>query len=249
MNTSGNTVLITGGATGIGLRLAQAFLDAGNDVLICGRREDRLREAQGRFPGLKARVCDVAQEAERSSLGDWAIESGVNILVNNAGIQREVDFRRGLQALEQGDNEIRINLEGPVYLTALLTPHLMARENAAIVNVSSGLGFVPLAIMPLYCATKAALHSFSVSLRHQLSAAGVKVFEVIPPTVDTELDRGARDRRGQVDRGIPPEAVAEAVMQGLAEDRPEIAVGQAANLVAGSRANFEQIFQSMNRRR
>ena len=103
--------------------------------------------------------------------------------------------------------------------------------------------------MPIYCATKAAIHSFSVSLRHQLASAGIKVFEAIPPIVDTELDRGARSRRGQTDRGIPPEEAATAIFQGMAEDQPEIAIGMAKNLVAASRtANFDQIFQRMNSR-
>ncbi len=248
MKTSGNTILVTGGATGIGFSMAQAFSRAGNEVLICGRRDTKLLEAQRRLPALKIKACDLATEEGRESAATWAVSLGVNILVNNAGIQRMVDFTRGLPELAAGDNEIRINLEGPVYLTARLVPHLMGRGEAAIVNVSSGLAFVPLAIMPVYCATKAALHSFSVTLRHQLSATGIKVFEVIPPTVDTELDRGARARRGQVDRGIQPEEVAKAVMEAMAGDRFEIAVGIAANLVSGSRASFEQVFQSMNAR-
>jgi uncharacterized oxidoreductase len=246
MKTSGNTILITGGATGIGFCMAQAFLGAGNQVLACGRRESKLSEAQGRLPALKTRACDVASEEGRESLASWAASLGVNVLINNAGMQRMVDFTRGLAALAEGDNEIRCNLEGPVYLTARLVPHLLKAKEAAILNVSSALGFVPMAIMPVYCATKAALHSFSVSLRHQLSATVIKVFEVIPPTVDTELDRGARARRGQTHRGIAPEEVAQAVLQGMGEDRFEIPVGMATNLVSGSRTDFDQLFQSMN---
>lgn len=249
MKMSGNRVLITGGGTGIGFSLAEELIRAGNEVLICGRRESKLFEAQQRLPALKVRTFDVAEAKQREALAAWAISLGVNVLVNNAGIQRMVDLTRGLPALLEGDNEIRCNLEAPVYLTAQLVPHLSRQPNAAVVNVSSGLAFVPIARMPIYCATKAALHSFSLSLRHQLAGAEVRVFEVIPPTVDTELDRGARARRGQVDRGIRPEEVAEAVMKGMAEDRYEIPVGMAVNLMAGSRANFAQIFQSMNGRR
>lgn len=246
MKLSGNTVLITGGATGIGFVLAEAFLKEGSIVLVCGRREARLAEAKKRHPALHTRVSDIAMEEDRRTLGDWAISHNVNILVNNAGMQREVDFTRGISALAEGDNEIRCNLEGPLFLTALLTPHLLSRQNAAIINISSGLAFIPIARMPVYCATKAALHSFTVSLRHQLSSKGIKVFEVIPPTVDTELDRGARAKRGRTDRGIPAQDVADAVMKGVAADQYEIPVGMAANLVAGSRANFDQIFQNMN---
>ena len=246
MKLAGNTVLITGGATGIGFALAAAFLKEGSIVLVCGRRETTLAEAKRHHPALHTRVSDVSKEEDRRTLGDWAVSHNVNILINNAGMQREVDFTRGLPALAEGDNEIRCNLEGPLFLTALLMPHLLSQPNAGIVNVSSALGFIPIARMPVYCATKAALHSFTVSLRHQLLSKGVKVFEVIPPTVDTELDRGARARRGQTDRGIPVQEVADAVMKGLAEDRFEIPVGTAANLVTGSRANFDQIFQNMN---
>jgi uncharacterized oxidoreductase len=249
MKLAGNTVLITGGGTGIGFVLAEAFLKEGSIVLVCGRREARLAEAKKRHPALHTRMSDISKEEDRRALGDWAVSHGVNILINNAGMQREVDFTKGLEALSEGDNEVRCNLEGPLYLTALLTPHLLTRHNAAIVNVSSGLGFIPIAAMPIYCATKAALHSFTVSLRHQLSKTEIKVFEVIPPTVDTELDRGARAKRGQTDRGIPAAEVADALMKGMAGDRLEIPVGTAANLVAGSKANFDQIFQNMNARR
>ena len=123
----------------------------------------------------------------------------------------------------------------------------MKREDAAIMNVSSGLGFIPIASMPVYCATKSAVHSFSVSLRHQLKATSIRVFEVIPPTVNTELDKGARARRGQADRGIPAEEVAKATLAGMEKDESEIAVGMAQGLRLGSKENFEQIFSRMNR--
>lgn len=246
MTLTGNTILITGGATGIGLDLAKEFLKRGNQVLVCGRREEKLAEAKAQAPGLQTRICDIANADERKALAEWAIANGVNILINNAGMQREIDFTRGLTALTEGDDEIAINFSGTVYLTAILTPHLIKQGNAAILNVSSGLGFIPLTMMPIYCATKAAIHSFTISLRHQLAPTGVKVMEIIPPTVDTELDRGARAKRGQTDRGITVEQLTDEVMKGLEEDRPEIAIGMAANLIAGSKANFEAIFQRMN---
>jgi uncharacterized oxidoreductase len=246
VETKGNTVLITGGATGIGFCMARAFARAGNKVTICGRRKEKLLEAQKSLSGLEVKVCDVSSAEDREELARWAASLGVNVLVNNAGMQRMVDFTRGLAALREGDNEIRCNLEGPVYLTAAMVPRLMKLERAAVVNVSSGLGFVPIAVMPVYCATKAALHSFSVSLRHQLAASGVKVFEVIPPTVDTELDRGSRAKRGLTNRGIPPEEVAQAVMEGMAADRYEIAVGTATGIIKASRENFDLMFQRMN---
>jgi uncharacterized oxidoreductase len=248
VKTSGKTVLITGGATGIGLALAEAFLERHNEVLICGRRQDALAAAEKRHPALRTFVCDVSDREGRLSLHRWATGDfpAVSILVNNAGIQRQLDFTRGLQELESRESEIRVNLEAPVHLSALFIPHLLKMDEAAIVNVSSGLAFVPLAILPVYCATKAALHSFSLSLRHQLARTPVKVVEIIPPTVDTDLDRGARSARGQRDRGIPPSEVAGAAVEGIEQGADEIAVGAAKGLMAASRTSFEQVFARMN---
>jgi uncharacterized oxidoreductase len=248
MKTSGNTILITGGATGIGLALAEAFLRAGNEVIICGRRKNRLEEAKKRLSGLHVRQCNVADGASRKALVDWVTSSftKLNVLVNNAGIQREIDLTKGTAELLKRDGEIAINFEAPIHLSALFIPHLKKQKEAAIVNVSSGLGFIPMAIMPVYCATKAGLHSFTVSLRHQLKETPIKVFELIPPMVDTELDGGARDARAQEYRGIPPSEVAAATMKGIAEDEFEIAVAQAEGLRAGSRSDFEKTFRMLN---
>ncbi len=246
MKLTGNTILITGGGTGIGLGLAEAFLGRGNRVLICGRRKEKLQMAQRSLPGLEIREADISKESDRRGLVTWAVEEGVNVLVNNAGIQREVDFKRGLADLEEGDNEIRCNFEGPVFLTAQLTPHLMIQDSAAIINISSGLGFMPLSIMPIYCATKAAIHSFTLSLRHQLANTRVEVYEIIPPTVNTELDRGARTHRGQKDFGIPVNEVTVEVLKGLEEGRREIMVGKASGLRDASRTDFEKTFKAMN---
>jgi uncharacterized oxidoreductase len=193
MNIRNNTVLITGGATGIGFALAEALVELGNTVLICGRRQDRLQEAKRKLPGIHIRTCDVSKETERKSLFNWVRDNfdDFNILVNNAGIQRMVDLKKGIRGLTDGENEIEINLAAPIYLSAYFIPLLTKRKKAAIVNVSSGLAFVPIASMPVYCATKAAVHSFTESLRHQLKDTSVKVFEIIPPMVDTELGRGS----------------------------------------------------------
>jgi uncharacterized oxidoreductase len=250
MRTTGNTILITGGATGIGLSLAEAFLQKENEVLICGRREDKLVEAKNKFPRLQTRRCDVADAEDRKRLYDWITTryKHLNILINNAGIQRQIDFKKGAADLLSGENEIEINLQAPVYLSALFIPHLKKQKEAAIVNISSGLGFVPIAIMPVYCATKAALHSFSLSLRHQLRNTKIKVFEIIPPTTDTELDRGARGKRGQADRGIKPDIVAQAAVEAMNKDNFEVPVGQAQFLYTSSRKEPEKVFQMLNGR-
>jgi uncharacterized oxidoreductase len=254
MRTSGNTVLITGGATGIGLALAEAFLAEGNEVVVCARTEANLHAAKERLPRLHILGCDLSDEKERQRLHEKMLSDfpALNMLINNAGIQRMVDLRDGPADLlrhraADGEDEIEINLRATVYLTALFVPDLMKKKAAAIVNVSSGLAFAPLAFMPVYCATKAALHSFTMSLRRQLRDTPVKVFELIPPTVDTDLDKGARAARGQKDRGIQPSEVAKEALRAFAADEYEIAVGMAKNLVAGSRADPMQLFQNMNR--
>ncbi len=248
MKITGNTVLITGGATGIGFSLAEAFVGAGNEVLICGRRKDKIAEAVKKVPRLRARVCDVSREAECEALYRWATTEApnLNVLVNNAGVQRTVDLTKGLDALARGEDEIDINLKAAVRLSARFIPHFLGRSEAAIVNISSGLAFVPLAFMPIYCATKAALHSFSISLRHQLRKTPIRVFEIIPPTVDTGLDRGARAARGQTDRGIPPSEVAAAALRAMETSEFEAAVGMAEGLRSGARTNFDQVFNRMN---
>jgi uncharacterized oxidoreductase len=249
MKTNGNIILITGGATGIGFSLAEAFTNAENDVIICGRSLIKLENALKNLPGINAIRCDVSNWEDRKRLYDKVSSDfkNINILINNAGIQRTIDFKKGTEELFEGEDEIETNLKAYVHLSAYFIPLFLECEEAAIVNISSGLGFVPLAITPVYSATKAAVHSFSMSLRHQLRNTPIRVFEVIPPTVNTDLDKGARKRRGQRDKGIPPSEVAKATLEGLEKDQFEIAVGMAKNLMEGSRNNPEQIFQSINR--
>lgn len=237
MKTTGNTILITGGATGIGLELAKQFIAKGNTVIVCGRRQEKLEHAKKSLPQLVVRQCDVGKLEERRSLYRFCIENhpNINILINNAGIQREIDFREGEASFMAGDSETAINLEATFHLTALFTPHLMTQKESAVVNVSSGLGLVPLVIVPVYSATKAAMHSFSISLRKQLEGTSVRVFEVLPPIVDTDLDKGARDRRGQTNKGISADIVATACMEAFESNRLEVAVGLVKVLRIGSR--------------
>ena len=248
MKTTGNTILITGGATGIGFSLAEVFVNAGNEVIICGRRENKLKEAKNKLPQIHTKVCDLSQEKERESLYKWVNShfKNLNILINNAGIQRMVNLRKGTRDLFNGEDEIEINLTAPINLSAYFIPLFLKQKEAAIINISSGLCFVPIAAMPVYCATKSAIHSFSLSLRHQLRDTSIKVFEIIPPIVDTELDKGARGERGQEDRGIPPFKVAQATLKALENDEYEIAIGMAENLRMGARKNPDQTFQNIN---
>jgi len=248
MKTRGNTILITGGATGIGFALAETLANAGNKVAICGRRESRLKQARDRLPQIQTRACDVASESGRESLFNWVKHDleDLNVLINNAGIQRMIDIKKGVKDLFSGASEIETNLVAPIHLSAYFAPLLLKKKEAAIINVSSGLGFVPIAAMPVYCATKAAVHSFTVSLRYQLRDTSIKVFEIVPPAVDTELGKGTAWEGEQEYRGIPPSEVARATLAALANNEYEILVGEARDLVMGARTNPEQAFQNIN---
>jgi uncharacterized oxidoreductase len=249
VETKNNTILITGGATGIGFALAETLVDAGNKVIICGRREGKLKEARDKLPQIQTRVCDVSREKGRESLFNWVKDNfkDLNVLINNAGIQRMVNLKKGTQDLLGGENEVETNLIAPIYLSAYFIPLLLKKKESAIINVSSGLGFVPIASMPVYCATKAAVHSFTVSLRYQLRDTSIKVFEVVPPAVDTELGKGTTEEGDQGYRGMPPSEVARAALKAMANNEYEIVVGEAKGLVMGARTNPEQTFQNMNR--
>jgi uncharacterized oxidoreductase len=248
MQLSSNTVLITGGATGIGYAMAEALLAAGSTVVICGRRERRLAEARERHPQLHTRVCDVSKEDDRNALVDGIAAEfpSLNVLVNNAGVQRDVDFTTGIGEFLAGENEIRVNLEAPIILCGRFIPLLARNTGAAIVNVSSGLGFVPAVKMPVYSASKAGLHAFSMAIRPQLAKIGIKVFEVVPPAVDTELNPSGRAKRGNYKAGVSAEEFAAAMLDGLANDVAEIGYGMSAGFIKASRAELDKSFAQMN---
>jgi uncharacterized oxidoreductase len=242
MQLSDNTILITGGASGIGYAFAERFLAAGSEVIICGRREDKLREAKAKHPEFHTRVGDVGDETERVALFDWATREfpRLNVLVNNAGIQRRVNLTES-EDWQQTRREIAINFDAPVHLSRLFVAHLLKQERPAIINVTSGLSFVPLANVPVYCATKAALHSFTLSLRQQLSATPLTVIEVAPPAVDTDLG-GV----GLHTFGVPLDEFADAVFRRLPQGELEIAYGTAEKASRASREELDAIFKFMN---
>jgi uncharacterized oxidoreductase len=250
LDISGNTVLITGGATGIGFALAEEFASAGSVVIVCGRRKSKLQAAKHKLPALHIKQCDVSVESERRSLVRWTTTRfpSLNMLVNNAGIQRQMDFRspKVARLRSSKDDEVTINLAAPIRLCALFTPKLLKRKRAAIVNISSGLAFVPIAMMPIYCATKAAIHSFTISLRHQLRDTSLQVFEWVLPTTDTELDKSFAGEEEEAYRGISPQEAAAAVIEGMKADKEEVIVGEAQGLYQASRRDPEAIFKRLN---
>jgi uncharacterized oxidoreductase len=242
MNITGNTVLITGGASGIGLALAERFLNAGNEVIVCGRRQEKLNEAKQRFPQLHTHVCDVANEADRKSLFTWVTSEfpELNVLVNNAGIQQRVNLLKPNNEWSYYHQEIAINLEGPIHLTLLFVPHLVQKKNATIINVSSGLAITPATWAPMYSATKAALHSFTMTLRLQLSKTNVEVVEVLPPAVNTDLGGP-----GLHTFGVPVDDFADAVFKGFEAGNLEIGYGGTEKRGRASRDEIDQATKQM----
>lgn len=192
MHMTGNTILITGGASGIGLALGAALMAAGNRVVIAGRRQAALEAAVAAHPGLAALPLDVADPAAIAAFAARVAREfpALNVLVNNAGIMRAEDLLADPADTAVAEDTVATNLLGPIRMTAALLPHLRAQPRATVINVTSGLAFVPLAMTPTYSATKAALHSYTESLRHQLRDTAVEVLELAPPMVRTDLMPG-----------------------------------------------------------
>lgn len=185
MKLSNNKILITGGATGIGLGLTERFVKENNTVIICGRRQEALDEAVQKFPGVITRQCDLAVETDRTELYNWVVKNhpDLNVLVNNAGIQNWMNLTDE-QFFSKANQEVEINILAPLHLTQLF---LGLKSLTTIMNVTSGLAFVPFSKVAVYSATKAFFRSFTLSLRHQLKDTGIEVIEIIPPALNTDL--------------------------------------------------------------
>jgi uncharacterized oxidoreductase len=250
MNTTGNTILITGGGSGIGRGLAEAFHKRGNIIVIAGRRENVLRQTAAANPGMEFIRMDTSKpEGITKAAAELKVRCPqLNVVINNAGVQRVHDFSQDGgydDAAAQG--EIETNISGVLRVTNAFLPQLKQQPAAAIVNLSSGLAFVPMARYPVYCGTKAFVHSFSMSLRHQLKNTTVKVIELAPPWVKTDLD--AAHPTPTVHEGMSPMPLEEfiaAAMSELATDQDELKVAGAKYLYSGGvsdrlYATFEQI--------
>ncbi len=246
MNPTGNTILITGGGTGIGRGLAEALHKLGNQVIVSGRRQSVLDQATAANPGMKSMVLDVEQAANiRPFAAEIAARfPALNVLVNNAGIMRPEKLLEQPEDLADAEAIVATNLLGPIRLTAALMPHFKLQPRAAIVNVSSGLAFVPMALTPTYCATKAAIHSYTQCLRSQLRSTKIEVLEIVPPYVQTHLMGGAEDPRAMPLADYISETVA---LLTLDPTPPEIAVERVHPLrFAAESGHYATIFERLN---
>jgi len=219
MNLKNNVVLITGGSSGIGLAFARKFLSEGNKVIITGRSEQKLAAVKKELPEVIIEAADVTDEKSMDMLAGKYKD--VNILVNNAGVHNECSFKNGIGDFSKLRTEIETNFTAPVMMAERFIPHLTGHERAAIINITSYFGISPKPGAPIYSATKAAMRSFTRSLRVQLMDTRIKVFDVAPPIVDTPL---TADSNPNV-RKMKPEELIEIVWKGLKNDRYDIYPG------------------------
>jgi uncharacterized oxidoreductase len=246
MNLTGNTILITGGGSGIGRALAVELQKLGNQVIVAGRRKRALEETTAANPGMRSVQLDIeSATAIRSFAAQVAADfPSLNVLINNAGIMRPEKLLAQQPGLADAEAIVTTNLLGPIRLTAALLPHFEKQPHATIVNVSSGLAFMPLALTPTYCATKAAIHSYTQSLRYQLRGTHIEVLELVPPYVATDLMSGASDPRAMpLDKFI-------AEVMGILKTEPtppEICVENVKGLrFAAESGKYDGIFQGLN---
>jgi uncharacterized oxidoreductase len=239
MKLSDNKILITGGASGIGLGLAEQFLKENNTVIICGRRASALAEAKAKFPELLTKQCDLSSESERVELFNWVSKEhpDLNVLVNNAGIQQwmsptDADFYK------RAKEEITTNIEAPLHLTSLFLAH---KSLSAIMNVTSGLSFVPMIKAPVYSATKAFFHSLTVSTRALLKSKNIEVIEIIPPALNTDLGG-----KGLHDSFPPVSEFIAAIFSQLKEGKTELTFGFSESMSKAGQEVLQPVFNRMN---
>jgi uncharacterized oxidoreductase len=239
MQLANNKILITGGASGIGLGLTERFIREKNTVIICGRRESALKEVSDRIPSVITKVCDLSVEAERVELYEWISHhhSDLNVLVNNAGIQHWMNLPDS-DFYQRAKHEITTNIEAPLHLMLLF---MKMKSLHTIINVTSALGFVPFTKVPVYSATKAFLHSFTLSARHLLKDKDINVIEIIPPALNTDLGgKGLHD-------AFPPVAdFIQEIFEQLKEGKTELTFGFSDAVVKASAEETKNAFNRLN---
>ncbi|MBK5273366.1 MAG: SDR family NAD(P)-dependent oxidoreductase [Bacteroidia bacterium] len=239
MKISNNKILITGGASGIGLGLTERFIRENNEVIICGRRESALKEVSDKFPSVITRICDLTVAHEREELFKWISKehSDLNVLINNAGIQQWMAITDS-NFFDRAKEEIAINIEAPLHLISLF---IKLKSLNSIINVTSGLSFVPLTKTPVYSASKAFFHSFTLSLGHLLKSHNIEVIEIIPPALNTDLGG-----KGIHDFAPPVSEFIEAVFEQMKEGKTELTFGFTEAMTKAGAEVFKNTFNKMN---
>jgi len=243
MNITNKTVLITGGSAGIGFQIAKQLIEKGNQVIITGRSEDRLKKAAAQLNNASYFAGDVTNEEDVNKLVTYLAENHPNldVLINNAGNAFVYQLVAGAGAFEKAGAEMLTNYLSIIRLTEKLLPQLTGRPEAAIINVSSIVAFAPNTSLATYGASKAALHSYTQSLRHTLKATSVKVFELMPPLVDTEFSQEIGGSNG-----IPPHEVATSLLEALENDTYEIHTCNTADLYKVFLSSPQEAFNMLN---
>lgn len=239
MQTSNNKILITGGASGIGLGLTERFIQENNTVIICGRRQAVLDEAVRQLPSVITHQCDLEIEEERTALFEWVSEKhpDLNVLINNAGIQNWMKVTEE-NFFERANQEVGINILAPLHLTGLF---LQLPSLTTVINVTSGLAFAPLTRVPVYSATKAFFRSFTLSLRHQLQGTGIEVIEIIPPKLNTDLGG-----KGLHDDAPPVTEFLESIFEQLKNGNTELGYAHSAEQLKANNAAIQNHFEQLN---
>jgi uncharacterized oxidoreductase len=244
MNISNKTVLITGGGSGIGFEAAKALSKKGNKVIIVGRNEEKLQQAAKQLNNVTAIACDIAVQADVENLVKQVKDnfSDLSVLVNNAGAAYAYQLSAEANAFDKASEEMLVNYLSLIRLTEALLPVLSQQNEAAIVNVSSIVVFAAGTSIPTYSASKAAVHSYTQSLRHTLSKdTNIKVFELMPPLVNTDF---SKEIGGE--NGIPASEVAEGLVTALEKDEYEIHIGMTAQLYQLFLSSPENAFNTLN---
>jgi uncharacterized oxidoreductase len=222
MKLQNNTILITGGSTGIGYELAKELTEKNNSVIICGRSLEKLKKAKTEIPSIHIFQCDISMQSECVKLHDWISKNHpeCNVLINNAAIVHVANFHSDNEILSKIDAEIRTNFIAPVVLSKLFLPTLERNGNPNIIFISTGLVYIPRAVYPMYCATKAALHSFVQTLRIQLHSSSITIKEIFLPAIDTPFHQGKPPKIA-----ITPQKAVHEILKELNKNCTEIKVG------------------------
>lgn len=239
MNISNNKILITGGASGIGLGLTERFLKENNNVIICGRRQNVLNDTVKQFPDVITYQCDLEIEEERIKLYEWISKNhpDLNVVINNAGVQNWMKITQD-DFFKKAEKEVNINILAPLHLTQLF---LQLASLKTIINVTSGLAFIPLTKVPVYSATKAFFRSFTLSLRHQLKSRGTEVIEIIPPKLNTDLGG-----KGLHDDAPPVTEFIESIFEQLKNGNTELTFLLSAQQAKLNKASIQKHFDKLN---